>query len=279
MNAIEVIQSEIDKREREIEALKISLSIISGEADVRIVKHEKGMPEHLADEVEELDKKLTKAAKDKIKQFDVERKYQRWTSVEDKKLKGMVELGLTDAEIAEKTCRTEKSINVRRSRIGAVFRKVPRPVAPKYQKRKKREQGLKMPDYEPKTPGYEKPIYRETLLDTGAKHHMPWSKGDVEYLKELDEKGFDNAKIASEMGRTKEAVSARRHNMGMSKKAEPERRRRRDTIHSKWTKADDQMLVGMRVNGYSPRQIGTRLKRSTGAIKQRIWNFKSSGRL
>jgi len=270
MDAITAIRDEIDKRVQEVEALRLSLSIIEGNSDIRIVRkvrEEEKEEEKVVKKVVKLsDKKVVKSSGGK-----------EWTPEEDEFLVKMFNAKKSDKEISEKLGRTVTSITNRRSFLGVV----------KWKWRKGKKRGFgKVVGVQRAVQGKDKVyVQKEEKLITSVlegKHvglsrdsgNQPWTRSDVEELKELCENGYNNEEIANELGRSSASISARRYTMGLTPKT-----RKRGVIRNRWTKSDDQMLIGMSRNGYSARQISGRLKRSTGAVRVRIYYFKQKGKI
>lgn len=263
MDAITAIRDEIDKRVQEVEALRLSLSIIEGNSDIRIVRKVREEKEVIKDSV----KKVVKFSSGK-----------EWTPEEDELLAKMFNEKKSDKEISEKIGRTVTSIISRRCFLGIV----------KWRWGKGKKKGFgKVVGVQRAVQGKDKVhVQKEEKLITSVLEgkpvlglsrnsgNQPWTKSDVEELKELCENGYNNEEIANELGRSSASISARRYTMGLTPKT-----RKRGVIRNRWTKSDDQMLIGMSRNGYSARQISGRLKRSTGAVRIRVYYFKQKGKI
>lgn len=308
MNATEVIQGEINKRKQELEALEVSLRIIKGEASVSVpsvarVKDEDGTEERKAVGVRDsgaIGKWKTCDSIQKERFFSSEplaflHPYKRWSAWDDRKLGELYDAGMNDEQIGKLLGRSWKSVNVRRTRLGLVSFVRNRKRSPETEKRRQREREklrdrvkvpvdgqLVYPTAKHKRKDYKPPVYR--VVRGSDKEFKTWTKLDIENLKNMVDGGLSDAEIADYLGRSIDAIRIRRNRMGMKRResgarkgvlSKPAgRKRRADKDYARWTRSEEQMLVGMASNGFSPRQIANRLRRSTPAVKIKLYNLK-----
>ena len=117
------------------------------------------------------------------------------------------------------------------------------------------------------------PSERFETQRTGDHHHKPWTKPDIEYLISLVERGLDDHKISDLMGRGFQAICKKRIDLGMKKERGGAR------VGFIWDKTETDMLKGMYLNGFSAKQIATRLRKTKSVVSNKIYKLKQKGEL
>lgn len=91
-------------------------------------------------------------------------------------------------------------------------------------------------------------------------HYKPWSTFDDEALKVFREAGWRPCDIASELGRTTQAIYLRLFNLGLA--------------NSQWTEEEDETVREMREDGSTAAEIADILGRSKYSVYMRIHKLK-----
>lgn len=112
----------------------------------------------------------------------------------------------------------------------------------------------------------------ETQRLNSDHYNKTWTKADIEYLLTLTEKGYEDKKISELMGRSPGSIAKKRNTMGIKKYKTRFKRQ-------EWNKTDLDMLKGMHINGFTPEQIATRLRRSYSSIANKIFRLQTNGEL
>lgn len=315
-----LIRAEITKRQQEIEALRLSLRIIDGTADIRVVE------ESVVREPRE--PRVLK----KIRQS------KSWTDGEIKQLCKLARAGLSSTRIAKEMGRSWNAVRQRRMIEGvgenALKRAgiLPKRVTFPYGKTK----AIRVPDKVPvnlkwknwtkgeintlktlvarglSTKEIAKQMGRTAfgidgkirkIRKLGTRHVLAkvpkgytqrypgrgksWSIGEINTLKSLCAKGLRNEEISRQMDRTIFAVVSKRVKLGIGRTqikkkvfdGVPVRTKKRAKSWNRWTKQDEQTLIGMYVNGYTKSQIATRLKRTTPAIGIKLHTMRAQRKI
>ncbi len=188
------------------------------------------------------------------------RTWTRWTPENERVLRAMYDKGFPDKDIAEKLGKSKRAVSWHRSKMGLFVRKRPTPTL------------------EPE------PEREPDKWVTVDREHQRWSKGETDKLIELFEQGLSDIQIADKLGRSRSGVREKRLKHGLSRRATRGRYlekmpgprapgyrvSERKNLHKRWTSQDDKMLLGMRGNDFTFRQIALRLGRTASACRQRF---------